>query len=166
MGEIIVKLTNIAIIIGMLILSSTGCTQSNQLGDKSKVTISDNTRKTVKKDIQVLEVKVDLKQQDKKDSNTTSYLQEEVKGGLDLGTKKTFNIDLKKGESLRIDTKIEYPITVMLKDNSTGEYVYNNTQTPKENSIFIDSVDNDGNYELMVDFNEIKKFNFSLYIVN
>ena len=54
----------------------------------------------------------------------------------------------------------------MLKDNSTGEYVYNNTQTPKENSIFIDSVDNDGNYELMVDFNEIKKFNFSLYIVN
>lgn len=77
------KLTNIAIIIGILLLSSTGCTQSNQLGDKSKVTISDNDRKTVKEDIQVLEVKVDLKQQDKKDSNTTSYLQEEVKGGLD-----------------------------------------------------------------------------------
>ena len=82
-GGIIVKLTNIAIIIGILLLSSTGCTQSNQLGDKSKVTISDNDRKTVKEDIQVLEVKVDLKQQDKKDSNTTSYLQEEVKGGLD-----------------------------------------------------------------------------------
>ena len=160
------KLTNIAIIIGILLLSSTSCTQSNQLGDKSKVTISDNGRKTVKEDIQVLEVKVDLKQQDKKDSNTTSYLQEEVKGGLDVGTKRTFNIDLKKRESLRIDTPIEYPITVMLKDNSTGEYVYNNTQTPKENSIFIDSVNNDGNYELMVDFNEIETFNFSVYIVS
>jgi len=59
----------------------------------------------------------------------------------------------------------EYPITVMLKDNSTEEYVYNDTQTPKENSILLDAVHKDGKYELMVDFNEIEVFNFNVFIV-
>jgi len=115
--------------------------------------------------MQILEVKVDLKQQDKKGANSTYFMREEAKGGLAAGSKKAFNIDLKKGQSLRIDTETEYPITVMLKDNSTEEYVYNDTQTPKENSILLDAVHKDGKYELMVDFNEIEVFNFNVFIV-
>jgi len=54
----------------------------------------------------------------------------------------------------------------MLKDNSTGEYIYDKTQIPKDNSILLNGVDKDGNYELMLDFNEIEVFNFQVYIVN
>ena len=160
------KLIKIASIIGILLLSSTGCTTNNQSDDKSNVIVSDTSAETVKKDMQILEVKVDLKQQDKQGANSTYYMREEAKAGLNAGSKKTFNIDLKKGQSLRIDTETEYPITVMLKDNSTEEYVYNDTKIPQENSILINAVAKDGKYELMVDFNEIEVFNFNIFIVS
>ncbi len=39
-------------------------------------------------------------------------------GSKDYMSKKAVNINLKEGQSLRIETKTYYPITVMLKDNS------------------------------------------------
>lgn len=85
---------------------------------------------------------------------------------MDSGSKKAFNIDFKKGQSLKINTQTESPITIMLKDNSTEKYIYNKTQIPKNNYIFLNDVDKDGNYELMLDFNEVEVFNFKVYIVN
>ena len=65
-----------------------------------------------------------------------------------------------------IETKTYYPITVMLKDNSNEEYLFNKTSTPVDSSILVDEVKKDGQYELMVDFNEIDEFTFKVYIVN
>jgi hypothetical protein len=54
----------------------------------------------------------------------------------------------------------------MVKDNSTGEYVYNNTLIPEEGLILTDAICKEGKYELMVDFNETEIFNFQVFIVN
>ena len=54
----------------------------------------------------------------------------------------------------------------MLKDNSNEEYLFNKTSTPVDSSILVDEVKKDGQYELMVDFNEIDEFTFKVYIVN
>ena len=87
-------------------------------------------------------------------------------GSKDNMSKKAVNINLKEGQSLRIETKTYYPITVMLKDNSNEEYLFNKTSTPVDSSILVDEVKKDGQYELMVDFNEIDEFTFKVYIVN
>ena len=79
---------------------------------------------------------------------------------------KAVNINLKEGQSLRIETETDYPITIMLKDNSSEEYLFNKTSVPIDNSILVDAVKKDGQYELMVDFNEIDEFIFKVYIVN
>ena len=68
-------------------------------------------------------------------------------------------------QSLKIKTKTDYPITVMLKDNSNEEYLFNKTSKPVDGAILVDAVKKDGQYELMVDFNEIDEFTFSVYIV-
>ena len=87
-------------------------------------------------------------------------------GSKDNMSKKAVNINLKEGQSLRIETKTDYPITVMLKDNSNEEYLFNKTSVPVDNCILVDEVKKDGQYELMVDFNEIDEFTFKVYIVN
>ena len=81
-------------------------------------------------------------------------------------SKKAVNINLKKGQSLRVETNTDYPITVMLKDNSNEQYLFNKTLKPVEGAILIDAVKKDGQYELMVDFNEIDEFTFKVYVVN
>ena len=160
------KFINIAFIISILILNITGFNNNNILQDNTEPTISKSKVENSKEDIQILDVKVDLKQSDKKDSNIISYLQENVKGGIDAGTKKSFNIDIKQGDILRIYTEVKKTITVILKDNSTGEYVYNKNQSAKDNYILIDGINKNGNYELIVDFNEIENFSFKVYISN
>ncbi|MBS5952322.1 MAG: hypothetical protein KIB53_00785 [Paraclostridium bifermentans] len=155
------KLIKVLSLIGVLLLLSVGCSNA-----KSSSSESETKTTSINKEIQILEVNANLKDQSKKRSNSISFLQEEAQGGFDSGSKKTFNIDLKKGQYLKINTQTEYPITIMLKDNSTGEYIYNKTQIPKDNSILLNGVDKDGNYELMLDFNEIEVFNFQVYIVN
>lgn len=160
------KFINIAFIISILILNITGCNKNNKLQDNTQPTISESKVENSKEDIQILDVKIDLKQLDKEDSNIISYLQENVKGGIDAGTKNSFNIDIKQGDILRIYTEIKKPITVILKDNSTGEYVYNKNQIAKDNYILIDGINKSGNYELTVDFNEIETFSFKVYISN
>ncbi len=54
----------------------------------------------------------------------------------------------------------------MLKDNSNEEYIFNKTSSQVDNAILLDAVKKDGQYELMVDFNEIDEFTFKVYIVN
>lgn len=155
------KLIKILSLIGVLLLLSVGCSN-----DKSNSSEPETKTTSINKEIQILQVNANLKDRSKKGENSISFLQEEAKGGLDSGSKKAFNIDLKKGQSLKINTETEYPITIMLKDNSTEKYIYNKTQIPKNNYILLNDVDKDGNYELMLDFNEVEVFNFKVYIVN
>lgn len=53
-----------------------------------------------------------------------------------------------------------------LKDNSNEEYVFNKTLSPVNSDILVDQVNKDGQYELMVDFNEIDEFTFKVFIVD
>lgn len=112
------KLIKVLSLIGVLLLLSVGCSNA-----KSSSSESETKTTSINKEIQILEVNANLKDQSKKRSNSISFLQEEAQGGFDSGSKKTFNIDLKKGQYLKINTQTEYPITIMLKDNSTGEYI-------------------------------------------
>ncbi|KGJ50496.1 hypothetical protein KD33_00345 [Clostridium sp. NCR] len=155
------KLIKVLSLIGVLLLLNVG-----YANEKSSSSESETKTTSINKEIQILEVNANLKDQSKKGSNSISFLQEEAKSGLDSGSKKAFNIDFKKGQSLKINTQTESPITIMLKDNSTEKYIYNKTQIPKNNYIFLNDVDKDGNYELMLDFNEVEVFNFKVYIVN
>jgi uncharacterized protein YxeA len=151
-----------AIIIGTIFLGLTGCGVQHDSPDATAKIVKEDVQNEVK----ILEVGTNLKETEKEGANYTYFLQEEAKGGLDSGSKHTFNIDLKEGQYLKIQTDTKYPITVMLKDNSTEEYVYNDTAIPKENVILTDAINKDGKYELMVDFNEIEVFNFDVFIMN
>jgi len=51
-------------------------------------------------------------------------------GVKDNMSQKSVNINLKKGQSLKIETKTDAPITVMLKDNSNEEYLFEKTSKP------------------------------------
>ena len=54
----------------------------------------------------------------------------------------------------------------MLKDNSNEQYLFNKTLKPVDGVILVDAVKKDGQYELMIDFNEIDEFTFKVYVVN
>ena len=156
------KLITTSIIILALAMGLTGCSAENiENNETSKKVVY-----KIQKETKILTTGVNLKEPNKIGENYSYFLSELVKGGLSVGTKNTYNIDLKKGQHLKIQTVTKYPITVMLKDNYTGDYVYNNTSIPKDNLIIIDPVVKEGQYELMVDFNEIKMFKFQVYIVN
>ncbi len=156
------KLITLISIVGVVLLLSIGCTKNNKTDNQSSTTYEgiENTNE----DVQILKVKVDLKNQDKQGANSIISLQEEAKPSLNSASKKAFDINMKKEQALRIDTKTQYPITVMLKDNSIEKYVYNKTQIPKDGSILLGKVNKSGSYELMVDFNEIEAFNFEVFI--
>lgn len=153
------------IIVGTMIFTTTGCSKQNKVENSAQVKNSD-TSMSNEKETKILGVKVNLKVPNKKGANRIYFMQEEAKGKLSDGAKNAFDIDLKKGQSLKISTKTEAPITVALKNNSNGEYVYNETEKPKDNSILINPVDEDGKYELMVDFNEVEVFQFGVFIIN
>lgn len=153
------------IIVVAILFNTTGCSTQNKTENNSQVKNSE-TNVVAEKESKILEVKVNLNESGKKGANSINVLQEEAKSSLSNGTKNAFNIDLKKGQSLKISTESEAPITVMLKNNSNEKYVYNKTEKPKDNSIIINPVDEDGKYELMVDFNEIEVFNFDVFIIN
>lgn len=153
------------IIVGTMMFTTTGCSTQNKVENSSQVKNSD-TSVSNEKETKILGVKVNLKVPNKKGANRIYFMQEEAKGKLSNGAKNTFDIDLKKGQALKISTETESPITVALKNNSNEEYVYNKTEKPKDNSILINPVDEDGKYELMVDFNEIEVFQFNVFIIN
>ena len=141
-----------------------GCNKDNV--ETIKDTISNNYAEVNGEDLEILEWSYSAKEPDNPDKNSASFMGDITMGSKDYMSKKAVNINLKEGQSLRIETKIDYPITVMLKDNSNEEYLFNKTSTPVDSSILVDEVKKDGQYELMVDFNEIDEFTFKVYIVN
>ena len=141
-----------------------GCNKDNV--ETIKDTISNNYAEVNGEDLEILEWSYSAKEPDNPDKNSASFMGDITMGSKDYMSKKAVNINLKEGQSLRIETKTDYPITVMLKDNSNEEYLFNKTSTPVDSSILVDEVKKDGQYELMVDFNEIDEFTFKVYIVN
>lgn len=143
-------LTSLVIILAFGLI---GCSKDMHANDSSQKNI---------KDLKIVEWSYSNKYPDK---NSASFLGDITMGSKDNMAQKAVNINLKEGQSLRIETETDYPITIMLKDNSSEEYLFNKTSVPIDNSILVDAVKKDGQYELMVDFNEIDEFTFSVYIV-
>ena len=131
-----------------------GCSKDIDSNDSSKVNVED---------FKIIEWSYSEKYPDK---NSANFVGDVTMGSKDHMTQKAININLKEGQSLRIETETDYPITVMLKDNSNEDYLFNKTSTPVDNQIFVDAVKKDGQYELMVDFNEVDEFTFNVYIVS
>ncbi|MGG2466620.1 hypothetical protein ACOV1W_02730 [Paraclostridium bifermentans] len=90
------KLIKILSLIGLLLLLNVGCANA-----KSSSSESETKTTSINKEIQILEVNANLKDHSKKGANSISFLQEEAKGSLDSGSKKAFNIDLKKCQSIK-----------------------------------------------------------------
>ena len=157
--KLILTLSFMIFIFGLI-----GCNKDN--GETIKDTISNNYAEVNGEDLEILEWSYSAKEPDNPDKNSASFMGDITMGSKDYMSKKAVNINLKEGQSLRIETKTDYPITVMLKDNSNEEYLFNKTSIPVDSSILVDEVKKDGQYELMVDFNEIDEFTFKVYIVN
>ena len=157
--KLILTLSFMIFIFGLI-----GCNKDN--GETIKDTISNNYAEVNGEDLEILEWSYSAKEPDNPDKNSASFKGDITMGSKDYMSKKAVNINLKEGQSLRIETKTYYPITVMLKDNSNEEYLFNKTSIPVDSSILVDEVKKDGQYELMVDFNEIDEFTFKVYIVN
>lgn len=151
------------LILSILILAFglTGCNKDDEKTIND--TISNAYAEVDDEDLKIAEWSYSEKEPDK---NSVSFIGDVTMGGKDNMSKKAVNINLKEGQSLRIETKTDYPITVMLKDNSNEECLFNKTSAPVNSSILVDEVKKDGQYELMVDFNEVDEFTFKVYIVN
>lgn len=147
----------------MLVFVLTGCNNDNKkiLND----TILNDYAK-VDGDLEIVKWSYSAKEPDNPVKNSVSFKGDITMGSKNNMSKKAVNINLKKGQSLRVETKTDYPITVMLKDNSNEQYLFNKTLKPVEGAILIDAVKKDGQYELMIDFNEIDEFTFKVYVVN
>ena len=148
----------------MLVFGLVGCNKE----DKEVIndTISNDYADIDGEDLEIVKWSYSAKEPANPDKNSASFMGDITMGSKDYMSKKAVNINLKQGQSLRIETEVDYPITVMLKDNSNEEYIFNKTSAPVDSDILVDAVEKDGQYELMVDFNEIDEFTFKVYIVN
>ena len=154
------------LIVSMMILAFGlgGCNKE----DKEVIndTISNDYADIDGEDLEIVKWSYSAKEPANPDKNSASFMGDITMGSKDYMSKKAVNINLKQGQSLRIETEVDYPITVMLKDNSNEEYIFNKTSAPVDSDILVDAVEKDGQYELMVDFNEVDEFTFKVYIVN
>ena len=148
----------------ILVFGLVGCNKE----DKEVIndTISNDYADIDGEDLEIVKWSYSAKDPNNPDKNSASFIGDITMGSKDYMSKKAVNINLKQGQSLRIETNIDYPITVMLKDNSNEEYIFNKTSAPVDSAILVDEVEKDGQYELMVDFNEVDEFKFKVYIVN
>ena len=148
----------------ILVFGLGGCNKE----DKEAIndTISNDYADIDGEDLEIVKWSYSAKEPANPDKNSASFMGDITMGSKDYMSQKAVNINLKQGQSLRIETEVDYPITVMLKDNSNEEYLFKKTSAPVENAILLDAVKKDGQYELMVDFNEIDEFTFKVYIVN
>lgn len=147
-----------------LVFGLTGCNKDNN--ETVKDITSNNYAQMDDEDLEIVKWSYSAKEPNNPDKNSVSFMGDVTMGSKDNMSKKAVNINLKEGQSLRIETNTNYPITVMLKDNSNEDYLFNKTSAPVDSVILIDAVEKDGQYELMVDFNEIDEFTFKVYIVN
>lgn len=148
----------------ILVFGLVGCNKE----DKEVIndTISNDYADIDGEDLEIVKWSYSAKEPANPDKNSASFMGDITMGSKDYMSKKAVNINLKQGQSLRIETEVDYPITVMLKDNSNEEYIFNKTSAPVDSDILVDAVKKDGQYELMVDFNEVDEFTFKVYIVN
>jgi len=148
----------------ILVFGLVGCNKE----DKEVIndTISNDYADIDGEDLEIVKWSYSAKEPANPDKNSASFMGDITMGSKDYMSKKAVNINLKQGQSLRIETEVDYPITVMLKDNSNEEYIFNKTSAPVDSAILVDAVEKDGQYELMVDFNEVDEFTFKVYIVN
>ena len=148
----------------ILVFGLVGCNKE----DKEVIndTISNDYADIDGEDLEIVKWSYSAKEPANPDKNSASFMGDITMGSKDYMSKKAVNINLKQGQSLRIETEVDYPITVMLKDNSNEEYIFNKTSAPVDSDILVDAVEKDGQYELMVDFNEVDEFTFKVYIVN
>ena len=148
----------------ILVFGLVGCNKE----DKEVIndTISNDYADIDGEDLEIVKWSYSAKEPANPDKNSASFMGDITMGSKDYMSKKAVNINLKQGQSLRIETEVDYPITVMLKDNSNEEYMFNKTSAPVDSAILVDAVEKDGQYELMVDFNEVDEFTFKVYIVN
>ena len=148
----------------ILVFGLVGCNKE----DKEVIndTISNDYADIDGEDLEIVKWSYSAKEPANPDKNSASFMGDITMGSKDYMSKKSVNINLKQGQSLRIETEVDYPITVMLKDNSNEEYIFNKTSAPVDSDILVDAVKKDGQYELMVDFNEVDEFTFKVYIVN
>ena len=157
------KKSILTLFIMMLVFVLKGCNNDN------KKILNDtilNDYAEVDGDLEIVKWSYSAKEPDNPVKNSVSFKSDITMGSKNNMSKKAVNINLKKGQSLRVETKTDYPITVMLKDNSNEQYLFNKTLKPVEGVILIDAVKKDGQYELMLDFNEIDEFTFKVYVVN
>ena len=147
----------------ILVFGLAGCSKDKETINE---TISNNYADIDEEDLEIVEWSYSAKEPNNPDKNSASFIGDITMGSKDYMSKKAVNINLREGQGLKIETKINYPITVMLKDNSNEEYLFNKTSAPVDDAILVDAVKKDGEYELMVDFNEIDEFTFKVYIVN
>ena len=171
MKKIVIILSSMLLIIGL-----TGCKQQVQrkleekVGSKEETkqdfTISNGYAELKSGDLEIVKWSYSAREPNNSDKNSANFIGEVTIGSKDIMSKKAVNINLREGQSLKIETKIDYPITVMLKDNSNEEYIFNKTLSPVNSEILVDEVKKDGQYELMVDFNEIDEFTFKVFIVD
>lgn len=160
----------------LLIIGLTGCKPQGQMKSEEQVgtkeetkldfTISDGYVELKSDDLEIVKWSYSAKEPNNPDKNSANFIGDVTMGSKDNMSKKAVNINLREGQSLKIETETDYPITVMLKDNSNEEYIFNKTSSPVNSTILVDAVKKDGQYELMVDFNEIDEFTFKVYIVN
>ena len=152
----------------LLILGLTGCKQQEKSKEETKLdfTMSDGYIGLNNEDVKIIEWANSEKEPDNPDKNGVNFMGDVTNGALHAMSKTATNIKLNEGQSLRIETETKYPITVMLKDNSNEQYVFNKTLIPVDGAILVDAVQKKGEYELMVDFNEIDEFKYQVYIAN
>lgn len=157
--ELILTLSIVTLVFGL-----TGCNKDN--GETIKDIDLNDYAQVNDEDLEIVKWSYSAKEPANSDKNSASFMGDVTMGSKDNMSKKAVNINLKEGQSLRIETETDYPITVMLKDNSNEDYLFNQTSAPVDGAILVDAVEKDGQYELMVDFNEIDEFIFKVYIVN
>lgn len=160
----------------LLILVLTGCKQQAQTKLEEQVaskeetkgdfTIANGYAELKSGELEIVKWSYSAKEPNNTEKNSANFIGEVTMGSKNIMSKKVVNINLREGQSLKIETNSDYPITVMLKDNSNEEYVFNKTLSPVNSDILVDQVNKDGQYELMVDFNEIDEFTFKVFIVD
>lgn len=154
----------ILLMIGIVVYSQQEVGRREDSELKNDFIISDGYAQLKDEDLEIVEWLYSAKDPSNPDKNNSNFMGEVTNNIKDNMSKKSVNINLREGQSLKIETNIDYPITVMLKDNSNEEYIFNKTLVPVEGNILLDSVKKDGQYELTIDFNEIDEFKFKVYI--
>ena len=153
------------LILSIMILAFgvTGCKKENN--EIVKDNSSKNYADVGSKDLEIVKWSYSGKEPHNKDKNIAEFMGDVTMGSIDNMSQKSVNINLKKGQSLRIETKTNSPIKVTLKDNSNGDFLFNKTLSPENGNILVDEVEKDGQYELMLDFDSVDEFTFKVYIV-